>query len=133
MPAQDALMGDARLRVVVAGIIGALAVAAGAYAVHGLGAVRDAHAVGLWQTASQYQLMHAGVTVAAALGGHRLHRRLVALAGWLFLLGCVLFGGALYGLGWWGPSALGAVAPVGGMSFILGWLFLAAAALKAPR
>ncbi|MDG3440982.1 DUF423 domain-containing protein [Nitrospirillum amazonense] len=127
------LTADARLRVAIAGIIGALAVAAGAYAVHGLAAVRDAHAVGLWQTASQYQLMHVAAAVATTLGGHLLHRSFATLAGWLFLLGAVLFGGALYGLGWWGPSALGAVAPLGGFSFILGWLFLAAAAVKAPR
>ncbi|MBB6253980.1 DUF423 domain-containing protein [Nitrospirillum iridis] len=127
------LAADARLRVGIAGVIGAVAVSAGAFAVHGLGAVRNAHAVELWQTASQYQLMHAGAAVAAALGGHLLAPRLAALAGWLFLLGCVLFGGALYGLGWWGPSALGAVAPLGGFSMILGWLALAAAALKVPR
>ncbi|WP_083901313.1 DUF423 domain-containing protein [Azospirillum sp. B4] len=127
------LTGIARAQVAVAGIIGALAVAAGAYAVHGLGAVRDAHAVGLWQTASQYQLMHAAAVVAVALGGDRLPPRLAALAGWLFLLGCLLFGGALYGLGWWGPSALGAVAPLGGTSFILGWLLLGVAALRARR
>ncbi|MDE1148415.1 MAG: DUF423 domain-containing protein [Azospirillaceae bacterium] len=127
------LTQDARARLAVAGLIGAIAVAAGAYAVHGLALVRDAHAVGLWQTASQYQLMHMAAAVAATLGGSLLHRRLAAIAGWLFIIGAVLFGAALYGLGWWGPSALGAVAPVGGSSFILGWLVLAASALKAPR
>lgn len=120
-----------RSLLVLAGLSGAAAVACGAYASHGLPAVRDARAVELWRMASQYQLTHAaallGVAVLRRQGGGGL---LTALAGGAFALGCLLFPGALYLLGWFGPIALGAVAPVGGVSFILGWLLLAAAGLR---
>lgn len=119
----------------LAGLFGAVAVTAGAYASHGLAAIRDARAVELWQMASHYQLIHAVAIAVTVL----LRRALPAAAGRLlgaglaFAIGSVLFPGALYGLGWWGPSALGAVAPVGGLAFIAGWLLLASAALGRGR
>ena len=51
---------------------------------------------------------------------------------WLFLAGSVLFPGALYSLSFGGPRWFGAVAPIGGLAFIAGWVFLAIAALKRP-
>lgn len=122
----------ARLLLILAGLFGAMAVACGAYASHGLGPVRGERAVQLWGTASQYQMVHAlGVLGTVALRGQaRFSPGPLLAAGWLFALGCVLFPGALYLLGWFGPSLLGAVAPLGGLSFILGWLCVAAAALR---
>ncbi|WP_119678952.1 DUF423 domain-containing protein [Indioceanicola profundi] len=116
----------------LAGLFGALAVACGAYAAHGLEAAKGPRAVELWGTASQYQMVHA----LAIAGVVALRQRapagagLLAAAGWLFVLGCILFPGALYLLGWQGPSVLGAVAPIGGLGFILGWLLLAAAGVR---
>lgn len=119
---------------ILAGLFGAVAVACGAYASHGLPAVRDARAVELWQTASQYQLAHAAALLGlVAWRRHGGADRLTALAGTAFALGCLLFPGALYLLGWFGPSALGVVAPVGGVSFILGWLLLSVAGLRGLR
>lgn len=120
----------------LAGLFGAVAVGAGAFASHGLEAVRGARAVELWGTASQYQMIHALAIVAAvvlrlrALDGGRSGAGLSAAAGWLFALGCLLFPGALYLLGWQGPSIMGAVAPVGGLGFILGWLLLGISGLR---
>lgn len=112
---------------VLAGLFGAIAVAAGAYASHGLAAVRGDRAVALWETGSLYQMVHAAALIALALlcrvwPGRA---RVLSVAGLAFAIGCVLFPGALYGLGWWGPSALGAVAPLGGLAFIAGWLLVA--------
>ena len=115
----------------LAGLFGAFAVAAGAYASHGLGAIRPARSVELWQMASQYQLIHAVAIVGTVLLRRMLPdapRRLLG-AGLAFAIGAVLFPGALYALGWWGPSMMGAVAPLGGLAFILGWLLLGSAAL----
>ena len=112
---------------VIAGLSGALAVIAGAFAAHGLEPMRGARAASLWQTASQYQLIHA----VALLWIARLEPgRLALVGGGLFTLGTLLFCGALYGLGWWGPSALGVIAPIGGLSFTLGWATLAALGLQ---
>ena len=120
-PAADPVA--ARL-MLLAGLFGAVAVGAGAYASHGLAMVRDGHAVDLWKTASQYQMVHA-LAILALVPLRRVlarHARWLTAAGLCFAIGCLLFPGALYLLGWYGPSAMGAVAPVGGLSFILGWL-----------
>ncbi|MFY8093645.1 MAG: DUF423 domain-containing protein [Niveispirillum sp.] len=119
----------------LAGLFGAVAVAAGAYASHGLGAARDAHAVDLWKTASQYQMVHALAILVLAPLRRALpaQGRWLAAAGLCFAIGCVLFPGALYALGWYGPSAMGAVAPVGGLSFMLGWLLTGIAGLRSQR
>ena len=53
-------------------------------------------------------------------------------AQWLFLVGSVVFPGALYALAFGGPRWMGAVAPIGGAAFILGWLSLGLAALMRP-
>jgi uncharacterized membrane protein YgdD (TMEM256/DUF423 family) len=53
------------------------------------------------------------------------------MAGWLFLAGTIIFSGSLYGLAAGGPRWLGAVTPIGGLAFLLGWLALAWAAWSA--
>ena len=55
----------------------------------------------------------------------------VRLAGWLFLAGIALFSGSLYALALGAPKWLGAVAPLGGTAFVLGWLAFAVAAWRA--
>jgi uncharacterized membrane protein YgdD (TMEM256/DUF423 family) len=55
----------------------------------------------------------------------------VRLAGWLFLAGIALFSGSLYALALGAPKWLGAVAPLGGTAFVLGWLAFAIAAWRA--
>lgn len=116
----------------LAGLFGAIAVSAGAYASHGLAGVRDAHAVELWKTASQYQMVHALALLVVGVMRRVLpgQARWLAASGLGFAIGCVLFPGALYSLGWHGPSAMGAVAPVGGLCFILGWLLAGFAGLR---
>lgn len=117
----------------LASLFGAVAVAAGAYASHGLAAVRDARAVELWGMASHYQMIHALAILAVIALRRSLpgQQRWLTASGLCFALGCVLFPGALYALGWYGPSAMGAVAPIGGLSFITGWLLAGWAALRA--
>lgn len=122
----------ARLVLAGAGVLGAVAVAFGAYAAHGFQPDR-AEAVDWMRTGSTYQLVHALAAVAAALMIDRMPRggRLLAgLAAGLFLAGAVLFPGALYALAFGGAGVWGMVAPLGGMAFILGWLSLALTALR---
>lgn len=110
----------------IAGVLGALGVALGAFGAHGLEGQVDDHLLGVWQTASRYHLIH-----ALALLGVAAHPRKPAVAGGLFLAGIALFSGSLYlmplltmGLGgsW---KWLGAITPLGGVAFIAGWLVLA--------
>lgn len=130
-------MGDAaRLWIVVAALSGAISVIVGAFAAHGLDLRTEAglKARDWLQTGSQYQMVHAlaMLGVCALAGAELLNVRLAGVAVWLFLVGSVLFPGALYSLSFGGPRWFGAVAPVGGLAFIAGWVFLAIAAFKRP-
>jgi len=116
----------------LAGIFGAVAVALGAWAAHGLEAAFGARATTLVETAVRYQLWHARAMVGA-LALYRAARQDPSRAGavWLaraaqlFAFGVILFCGALYGLAFGGPHWMGMVAPVGGLGLIAGWLALA--------
>ena len=128
-------MGDAaRLWIVVAALSGAISVIVGAFAAHGLDLRTEAglKARDWLQTGSHYQMVHAlamlGVCALAAVG--LLNVRLAVVALWLFLVGSVLVPGALYSLSFGGPRWFGAVAPIGGLAFIAGWIFVAIAAFK---
>lgn len=132
-------MADAAARgwIVAAALSGALSVAVGAFAAHGLDLRSEA---GLkareWlQTGSLYAMIHAlAMLGTAALGSSgRLSRSLAVAAQGLFLAGSVLFPGALYALAFGAPRWFGAVAPVGGLAFIAGWIVVALSALRRDR
>src|SRR5437867_13285324 len=61
--------------------------------------------------------------------GHIGNARLLVIAGWIFVAGIVLFSGSLYTLALTGVGTLGAITPIGGMLFLIGWLCLAVFAL----
>lgn len=126
------------LLLALAGILGALAVALGAWAAHGLEAAYGARAVSLVETAVRYQFWHV-LAMMGALALNRIARQQLPSidADWLiratqlFALGMIIFCGALYALAFGGPRWMGAVAPVGGISLIAGWLALAWGAARA--
>lgn len=117
----------------LAGINGAMAVAAGAYAAHGL-TEAGPQAVHWMSLASTYQLVHAAalgvigaLTPTLRAGGSRPARILNFAAGGLMMAGIVLFCGALYGLALDAAWLMPGTAPVGGFAFMAGWLSLAGA------
>jgi uncharacterized membrane protein YgdD (TMEM256/DUF423 family) len=120
-----------RLSVVLVGLNGAIAVALGAFATHGLAGEEMSHARDLVETAAHYQLVHAvGVAAIAALAHQVPDERLLRWAAYAMLAGILFFCGALYVIAFAGISAFGMVAPIGGLSFITGWLMLAGAGWK---
>lgn len=112
-----------------AGISGAIAVAAAAYASHGL---VDAPREQDWmRTASAFQILHAlALTITVLLAGRagRAARWALRLAACLYTVGSALFCGSLYALAL-SVSPVGGAAPLGGSALIAGWLALAVAAL----
>lgn len=123
---------------IVAGMLGASAVALGAWAAHGLEASHGRRAVELVDTAVRYQLVHAlaigtVVVLAHVLDGKAKAARWLVIAAWLFVTGAVLFCGSLHLLAFGAPRRLGMVAPVGGLALIAGWLALAWAGWQARR
>ena len=104
----------------------------GAFGAHALKTRLPAELLAVWNTGVQYHLWHALGMVLVGLSTSVLADGLwVRLAGWLFLAGIALFSGSLYALALGAPKWLGAVAPLGGAAFILGWLAFAVAAVRA--
>ncbi len=114
---------------VLAALSGAVAVALGAFGAHGLRRHLSAERLATFETGVRYQFYHVvGLLAAGWMTVQWPQTRLAWVAGWLFVLGTLLFAGALYLLALSGRRGFGAVAPFGGMAFIAGWLCLALAA-----
>ncbi len=111
-------------------ILGAIAVALGAFGAHALREMVDEKAIQTWQTAVQYHFYH---LFAIALTGILLKQAInvwYKRAGYLFIAGIIIFSGSLYimtllkAAGATSVNWLGAITPIGGVCFIAGWLFL---------
>lgn len=111
-------------------IIGALGVAAGAFGAHALAGKLAPDRLELFELAARYQMIHALALIAAAYALQRWPSGIAHAAGWLFLVGVVIFCGTIYALAWGAPRILGAVTPIGGLSLIVAWVLLSVAALK---
>lgn len=124
-------------------VVGALAVAAGAFGAHAIGdrirkdttlseAERTAaqRNLEIFETAARYQMYHALAMLLTGLLASRYTSGWFTLAGSCFLLGVIVFCGLLYGLALGGPRFLGAIVPIGGIAFIAGWVCLAIAAFR---
>ncbi len=109
----------------IAAISGFLAVAIGAFAAHGLKQHLAPEAIETVKIAVQYQFFHALALLGVALWS--MHKPAVAglkAAGLAFILGILLFSGSLYAIALGAPRWFGPVTPLGGVCFLLGWLFL---------
>jgi uncharacterized membrane protein YgdD (TMEM256/DUF423 family) len=107
----------------VGAVLGFLGVALGAFGAHGLRDRLAPSMLDVYKTGVLYHLLHAVALVAVGAGAEKLARpRAVAT---LFAAGVVIFSGSLYALALTGAGALGAVAPVGGLLLMAGWVTLA--------
>ena len=119
-----------RTFLLVGALAGAVGVALGAFGAHGLRGRLSPDMLAVFETGVRYHMYHAlALLLTSAIMG-RVAGRLVVAAGWFFAAGIVLFSGSLYLLATTGVTVLGAITPVGGVAFLLGWAFLAAAALQ---
>ena len=118
---------------VAAAVNGFLAVAAGAFAAHGLQGRLDAQALAVFETGARYQMYHALAIGLAALAIRGDAASMAHIAAAFFLAGIVLFSGSLYLLALTGIRMLGLVTPFGGLAFLVGWAVLAYAAFKMAR
>jgi len=108
----------------IAAVFGFLAVASGAFGAHALRARLTPDMLSVYQTAVLYHFIHAlallGVGILATRdGGPNLQ-----VTGWAFVVGIVLFSGSLYALAVTGVRVLGAITPIGGVAFLVGWAAL---------
>jgi uncharacterized membrane protein YgdD (TMEM256/DUF423 family) len=106
----------------------ALGVALGAFGAHGLKSRVSPEMVAVWETGVRYHLVHALGLLGVAMAVERWPA--AGLAGWLFVLGTLVFSGSLYVLVLSGQRWLGAITPLGGLAFVAGWLALAWVAVR---
>jgi uncharacterized membrane protein YgdD (TMEM256/DUF423 family) len=107
-----------------------IAVALGAFGAHALKARLSPEMLAVYDTGVRYQMFHALALLAVAWAGTRWPGRLVTASGWLFVAGTVLFSGSLVALSLTGVRGLGAITPIGGVAWLVGWGCLAWAARK---
>ncbi len=110
--------------VLVGSIFAGLGVAAGAFGAHLLKSVLDPPMLAVYDTATRYQMYHAFGIVLAGFAVRLCEDSRFAVAGWMFAAGIVLFSGSLYAVALLGIRWLGAVTPLGGVAFIIGWSLL---------
>ncbi len=114
----------------VGAFAGAIGVALGAFGAHALKARVTADFLSVFETGVRYQMYHALALLAVAWAAERWAGSWVNASGWLFTLGIFIFSGSLYLMTLTGARWLGAITPIGGLCFILGWIALAVAALR---
>lgn len=137
-------MQDGRRWFIAGSLLAGLAVANGAMAAHGLegyfaekysgGETKKVAGVDVplaakrlqdFRTGAEYQMYHSLALIAVGLACRWRSRAALHTAGWMFLLGIVLFSGSLYALTLTGATWWGMVTPFGGVLFIVGWIALA--------
>jgi len=106
-------------------VLALLGVVAGAFAAHGLKAHLTAHQLDIWETGARYHMYQSLALLGVAWAATRWPGRAVDLAGWLFVAGVILFSGSLYLLAVTDVKVLGAITPLGGLCFLVGWAALA--------
>ena len=121
---------DPRALIAAGALACALSVAAGAFGAHALEARLAERSLELWETASRY-LIYGGLgTILAGLAALRAPGALLTASGWCLLVGAAVFAGTVFALALGGPRWLGAVTPIGGTLLIVGFVLLAAGALR---
>jgi len=110
----------------IAAILGFLGVALGAFGAHGLRNRLSAEMLAVFETGVRYQMYHVfALLTVAATAAHVGAVRLLTISGWSFIAGIVIFSGSLYALALTGVTMWGAVTPIGGLAFLIGWACLA--------
>jgi uncharacterized membrane protein YgdD (TMEM256/DUF423 family) len=109
----------------IGALLGFLAVAFGAFGTHALQERLPPEMLRIWQTGTQYQLIHSVMTCFCGWASVSSSSRKVEIAGWLFVVGIIVFSGSLYVLALTEIRVLGAVTPLGGLSILAGWFLTA--------
>lgn len=109
----------------LAAFFGATGVAIGAFGAHGFSAILETNGrEGTFQTGTIYHLVHAVALLGVTFVASQYDSQLVLYAGYAMVAGILLFSGSLYILSIFDIRIMGAVAPLGGTAFIIGWILL---------
>jgi uncharacterized membrane protein YgdD (TMEM256/DUF423 family) len=101
-----------------------IGVALGAFGAHSLRTKLSPEMLGIFEVGVRYQMYHAFGLIAVAWAMVRWPEANLNGAGWAFIVGIVIFSGSLYLLSATDARWLGAITPIGGLAFLLGWAIL---------
>ena len=110
--------------------LGLLGVVFGAFGAHSLKSTLSSEMLETFEVAVRYQMYHSLGLLAAAWAASQWQNHLTTTAGWCFFAGILIFSGSLYILSLTGIRWLGAITPIGGLAFIIGWGCLTVAAIR---
>ena len=113
-----------KLNVQAGAIFGLLSVLLGAFGAHGLEAHLNAQMLQRYHTGVAYQFYHAFALMVTGLLQLQFNSKYLKYAGIAFIAGILLFSGSLYAYALSGIRLLGMITPLGGLAFIIGWLFI---------
>jgi uncharacterized membrane protein YgdD (TMEM256/DUF423 family) len=114
-----------RTFLLIGAVLGFLGVTFGAFGAHALRSRLSPEMLAVFETGVRYQMYHTfAVLIVAAAIGRIGDASLLVLAGWFFFAGILLFSGSLYAVALTGVGIWGAVTPVGGLLFLIGWACL---------
>jgi len=122
-----------KIWLLLAAIFGFLSVALGAFGAHSLKNVLNEYGKSIYEKAVLYQMFHSMALLAVGILQHLFKGISFSPAGFGFLIGILLFSGSLYVLAITGIKWLGAITPIGGIAFLLGWAGFLWGLLKIPQ
>jgi uncharacterized membrane protein YgdD (TMEM256/DUF423 family) len=120
----------AKLFLSIGSMSGALAVMLGAFGAHGLKEKLSEKMLANYMTGVEYHFYHTLALLAVGLLSMHFQSRLLTGSGWAFVIGIAIFSGSLYVMALTGITKLGAITPIGGLAFIIGWALFAVAVVK---
>ncbi|ELK48992.1 DUF423 domain-containing protein [Halobacillus sp. ACCC02827] len=119
-----------KIFLVLAIINGFLSVALGAFGAHGLEGKVSEKGLEQWGKAVDYQMFHTMALFVTALLMSKIQTGAMTGAGWFFFIGIILFSGSLYIYAPTGIKTFAMITPLGGLSFLIGWILLGYAVIK---
>jgi len=120
-----------RFSLISGAVFGFLTVAIGAFGAHGLKGILEANnRLATFETAVQYQSFHALALLLLGILAMKMDNNLLSYAAYMFTIGTIIFSGSLYALSITNVSFWGAITPIGGLLYLIGWGLLMVGILK---
>lgn len=114
----------------IGAFLGGLSVILGAFGAHSLRNILETRQLEIFETATRYQMYHALALILTGILLEKSANTWLVWAGFAFLVGVIIFSGSLYALALSNIKWLGAITPIGGVAFILGWIFILLGVIK---
>ena len=112
-------------------VLGGLTVVLGAFGAHALKAVLDSNDIKIWEKAVFYQAFHSLVLLVLPGYAKMMSQQDINIFGFTIILGTLLFSGSLYLFAITGKKYFATITPIGGITFLAGWVWLAASLFEA--